>query len=101
MISESDENAHKLYYRCPNRTTCGYFKWWVPARDDFNNGAVFEGNLSAIVDYDTLNAIESNVKEVKTIMKKLQRSGFGEGVVKMMMYLNLVMFVLNLIMLKN
>ena len=62
---------------------------------------MFEGNLSVIVDCDTLNAIESNVKEVKTIVKELQKSGFGEGVVKMMMYLNLVMFVLNLMMLKN
>ena len=62
---------------------------------------MFEGNLSVIVDHDTLNAIESNLKEVKTIIKKLQMSGFGEGVVKMMMYLNLVIFVLNLIMLKN
>lgn len=52
------------------------FKWWVPKRDDFNNGAMFEGILGAIMDCDMLNAIESNVKEVKTIVKKLQKSGF-------------------------
>ena len=39
---------------------------------------MFQGNLGAMVDCDTLNAIESNVKEMKTIMKKLQKSGFGE-----------------------
>ena len=53
------------------QTTCEYFKWWVSERDDFNKGVVFEGNLGAIVDCDTLNAIESNVKEVKTIVKEL------------------------------
>lgn len=62
MIFDSDENLYKFYYRCLNRTTHGYFKWWVPKRDDFNNEAVFEGNLGAIMDCDTLNAIESNVK---------------------------------------
>lgn len=101
MIFESYENPHKFHYRCPNRTISGYFKWWVPKRDDFNNGDVFEGNLGAIMDCDTLNDIESNVKEVKTIVKKLQKLGFCKGVVKMMMYLNLAMFVLNLMVLKN
>lgn len=69
-ISKSDNNPHKLYYRCLNKTTCDYFKWWVLERNDFNNGAVFEGIIGAIMDCDTLSAIESNVKEVKTIMKK-------------------------------
>ena len=39
---------------------------------------MFQGNLGAMVDCDTLNAIESNVKEMKTIMKKMQKSRFGE-----------------------
>lgn len=52
------------------------------------------------MDYDTLNAIESNMKEVNSIVKKLQKSVFG-GAVKMIMYMNLVMFVLNLMMLKK
>lgn len=101
MISESDDNPHKLYYKCPNKSSCGYFKWWVSEKDDFNNRAVFEGNLGAIVDCDTLNTIESNVKEVKTIVKKLQKSGFKEIAMKMMMYLNLAMFVLNFVMLNK
>ncbi|KAL9448688.1 hypothetical protein AB3S75_016059 [Citrus x aurantiifolia] len=99
-IFESDNNPHKLYYKCMNKTNCGYFKWWVPERNDFNNGAFFEGNMIAVVNVDALHAIEANVNEVKTLVKKLQKSRFGERAVKMMMYLNLTFFILNLLMLK-
>lgn len=55
---------------------------------------MFERNLGVIVDCNTLNVIESNVKKVKTIVKKLLNLGFRERVVKMMMYQNLTIFVL-------
>lgn len=61
-ISESDDNPYKLYYKCMNKANCGYLKWWVPKRDDFNNGAVFQGNMTATVNADALHAIEANVK---------------------------------------
>lgn len=64
--------------------------------DDFNNWAMFKGNLGAIVDCGNFNVRKLNVKEVQTIMKKLQKSGFGEEEVKMIMYLNLAIFMLNL-----
>lgn len=57
---------------------------------------MFKGNLGAIVDCGNFNVRKLNVKEVQTIMKKLQKSGFGEEEVKMIMYLNLAIFMLNL-----
>lgn len=85
-IFESDDNLHKLYYKYMNKPKCGYFKWWVPEMDDFNNRAVFEGNIAVIVDSHVLQAIEDNVKKVKTLIKMLQKPGFGEGAVNMMIY---------------
>lgn len=57
---------------------------------------MFKGNLGTIVDCGNFNVRKANVKEVQTITKKLQKSGFGEEEVKMIMYLNLAIFMLNL-----
>ena len=57
--------------------------------------------MTAIVNVGALHAIEANVKEGKTLAKKLQKFSFGEGAVKMMMYLNMAFFILNLLMLKK
>lgn len=38
-IFKLDDNPHKFYHKCMNKANCGYFKWWVPEMDDFNNGS--------------------------------------------------------------
>lgn len=40
-VFESDNNPHMLYYCCAKKEGCGYFRWWVPEKTDFNNGAIF------------------------------------------------------------
>lgn len=62
-ISESDDNLHKLCYKCMNKTNCGYFKCWVLKMDDFNNGDVFEGNMIVIVNVDALHVIKDNLRK--------------------------------------
>ena len=99
-ISESDDNPHKLYYTCMNKPKCGYFKWWVPDRTDFNNGAVLEGNAAAMVDSHVINTIDINVKEVKSIVKKLMKPGHYKDVLKTMMYCNVVLLAVNAMMLR-
>lgn len=40
-VFESDNNPHMLYYCCAKKEGCEYFRWWVPEKTDFNNGAIF------------------------------------------------------------
>lgn len=70
-ILESADNPHMLYYMCMNRPKYGYFKWWVLERTDFNSAAIFIGNMAGMVDSHVMNMIDSNVKKVKSIVKKL------------------------------
>lgn len=97
-ISESDDNPHMLYYRCAKKNGCGYFKWWAPNRDDFNNGALFEGCVSTDVCYAVLSRIENDVKTMKTIVEKSRKSTKVATVAKVMVVFNVLFFLFNVVM---
>lgn len=44
-MSKSDDNLNALYYYSIDSKyscwPCGYFKFWIPSPNYFNNGAIF------------------------------------------------------------
>lgn len=67
------------------QTQMRLLEWQVPKRDDFNSGAIFEGNVGSMVDSHVSSMIDNNVKEVKSIVKKLQKSECFESEIKTLM----------------
>lgn len=62
-VFEYGDNPHLLYYRCTK-------KKGVPERTEFNNGVVFKGGVETIVDKELLNALQSDVEELKDMLQE-------------------------------
>lgn len=80
------------------KNSCGYFKWWVSNRNDFNNGFLFEGCVSTNLGYAILAEIENDEKAVKTTIEKSQKFTKSATAAKAMLILNGLFFVFNFVM---
>lgn len=92
-ISKLDDNPNKLYLTRMNNPKCANFKWWTLKRD-----TLIVGSFCFFIDSRIINIID-NTKEVKSIVKKLQKFGHFEGAVNTIMYYNIVLLAVNDIML--
>ncbi|KAH9744550.1 Geranylgeranyl transferase type-2 subunit beta 1 [Citrus sinensis] len=103
-ISESKDNANKLFYCCPFNE-CGYFRWWYPSPNDLNNIALLEGprvdtvRRGSVDDQqqmqEMLEEILREVAEVKRIVNKSETRWLKCNVMKVIMCANVIFLFLS------
>lgn len=94
-VSELDDNSNKLYYCCmDSKHNCCYFKFQIPSPNDFNRGVIFNGLGTCQANYELLMSIQKDMKELKSMMQKVQQNRVKCKCLKTILFLNIFFFFL-------